>query len=215
MSVVAKQFDSAVQQRATATLGMWMFLGTELMFFGGLFVAYTVYRFEYPEAFRQGSHLLSVTSGTAMTAILLLSSLLVAGAHLTADTKHRKHLSLLLILTAVLGTVFLGLKFHEYWTTYRDGLCPGIYFDGSRFTGEENLAGHVELFFCFYFFMTGLHAIHMIIGIVMLFILAYLVQRGRFEAHPTTPIEMVGLYWHFVDIVWVFLFPILYLAGGR
>lgn len=215
MNKLAMQFDDAVQQRLSATLGMWVFLGTELLFFGGLIGGYIVYRYEYPDAFAAGSRHLSMVSGTAMTAILLLSSLTIALAgHASASGRRFKSIWLL-AATIGLGAAFLGLKFHEYWTVYHEHLFPGSGFALSQFSSMHLDGRPVELFFCLYFFMTGLHAAHVIIGLALVAIITMVAARGRFDPTYSTPVELAGLYWHFVDVIWVFLYPLLYLAGGQ
>ena len=185
---------------------MWVFLATEIMFFGGLFAGYAVYRSAYPAAFVEASRHLDVVLGTLNTAILLCSSLTMALAVHAAQLGSRRTVAILMIATMVLGAAFLGIKFLEYYHKYEEGLIPGPNF---HLEGPE--AQHAQLFFSFYFAMTGMHAFHMIIGIPMLGIIAWMAKRGRFARDHYSPVEIAGLYWHFVDIVWVFLFPMLYL----
>jgi cytochrome c oxidase subunit III len=208
-SIVAEQFDDIEQQREAAQLGMWIFLATEVLFFGALFLAYTVYRFVYGQAFVEASRRLDVLLGGTNTAVLLVSSLLMALAVRAAQLRQRKQLVRLLLGTAFLGLVFMSIKAVEYHKDFADHLVPGAQF---QWTGADSR--NVELFFWIYFAMTGLHAIHVSVGICMLLILALLAARGKF-ANNYNPIETTGLYWHFVDIVWVFLFPLLYLVGHR
>jgi cytochrome c oxidase subunit 3 len=214
MSRLATQFDTPEQQKLSASIGMWIFLATELLLFGGLFLGYTVYRYEYAEAFAAGSDHLSLLSGTAMTAILLFSSLTAALADHHVGEGDSRRATWLLAVTAVLGIVFVALKFHEYWEVYHEGLFPGEGFKRATFRDHALSGRATELFFCLYFLMTGLHAIHMLIGVALVGVMAVLTARGWYHADYDTPIEMTGLYWHFVDIVWVFLFPLLYLIGG-
>ena len=203
---VAHQFDDATQQYDAASLGMWVFLVTEIMFFGGVFTAYVVYRAAYPGAFGHASNHLDVALGTFNTVVLIASSLTMALAVHAAHVGDRRWLRLGLILTIILGSVFLGIKFLEYSHKFEEGLVPGPHF---HYPGTD--APRAQLFFGLYFAMTGLHALHMIIGIgILLVLLAQ--QRGDRLPNPTA-IEMTGLYWHFVDIVWIFLFPLLYLIG--
>lgn len=187
---------------------MWIFLVTEIMFFGGLFTGYVVYRTIYPQVFAEGSHHLDITLGGINTAVLITSSLTMALAVRSAQISNRKSLILFLILTILLGLTFLGIKLVEYGHKFEDHLVPGF---GFRYPGPE--AGHIELFFVFYFFLTGLHALHMVAGVVVLTLLLILAGRGLFSAEYYTPVELAGLYWHFVDIIWIFLFPLLYLIG--
>jgi len=196
------------QQRESASLGMWIFLATEVMFFGGLFLAYILYRWQWPAAFRDGSHHLDVTLGTWNTAVLIGSSLTMALAVRAAQLGRRRSLVTFLMLTMLLGSVFLGVKAYEYHHKHVEHLIPGADF---RFEGPE--PGHVSMFFCLYFAMTGLHALHMIVGLGVLLVMLVLGARGRFSPDDYNAIECSGLYWHFVDIVWIFLFPLLYLIG--
>jgi len=207
---VAHQFEDAEQQFEASTLGMWAFLITEIMFFGGLFLGYIIYRTAYPAAFAEASRLLDYQLGAINTAVLICSSLTMVLAVRAAQMGQRRGLIVFLLLTILLGGVFLGNKVVEYSHKFHDHLVPGPNF------GPEAPLAHpqqVELFFGFYFGMTGLHALHMIIGIVVLFILVVQAWRGRFSQDYFTPIDITGLYWHFVDIVWIFLFPLLYLIS--
>jgi cytochrome c oxidase subunit 3 len=206
--VLAHQFDDLAQQYEAANLGMWAFLLTEVMFFGGLFVGYTVYRTAYLPGFIEGSHHLDLLIGTLNTAILIGSSLTMALAVHAAQTGEPRLLVHFLLLTMLLGLVFLGLKGYEYWHKYHEGLVPGLQFS---YAGQH--ATHVALFLTFYFVMTALHALHMVIGIGLLAVLTVLAWRRYFSPAYHTPVEVVGLYWHFVDIVWIFLYPLLYLIG--
>ncbi len=206
---VETQFDDVEQQREAAQLGMWIFLATEVLFFGALFLAYTVYRFVYGSAFVEASRRLDVVLGGTNTAVLLVSSLLMALAVRAAQLHQRKQLVRLLLGTAFLGLVFMSIKAFEYRKDFVDHLIPGAHF---QWTGAD--PRNAELFFWIYFAMTGLHAIHVTVGIGVLLLLAVLAQRGKFTANYN-PIEIAGLYWHFVDVVWVFLFPLLYLVGHR
>lgn len=207
-TTVAHQFDNMAQQRTAANLGMWVFLGTEVMFFGALFTGYSVYRSVYAEAFAAASQHLYLWLGGVNTAVLLTSSLMVALAVHAAQTGKQKALVRYLLLTIILGVVFLGIKFTEYYLEYREGLVPLV---GFNFTYDGPDPQRAELFYHFYFAMTGLHALHMIIGIGVFTVLTVVARRGYFSAEYHTPVEVSGLYWHFVDIVWVFLYPVLYL----
>ena len=205
---VAHQFDDAEQQQVASTLGMWVFLVTEIMFFGGLFLAYIVYRHDYYEAFRAASHELDVGLGAFNTAVLLTSSLTMALAVHGAQVSRRGMVVVCLILTMILGTTFLGVKAYEYWHKWHEHLIPG---PGFVFHGPD--PHNAQLFFSLYFAMTGLHALHMVIGIALLAILTLRAGQGMFNRLYYTPVEVSGLYWHFVDLVWIFLFPLLYLLG--
>jgi cytochrome c oxidase subunit 3 len=209
------QFEDMEQQREAGSLGMWVFLVTEIMFFGGLFATYIIYRTLYLTAFEEGSRLLNVKFGAANTAVLIGSSLTMALAiHAAQAGKKKSEQVMYLVLTMILGALFLFLKFNYEWRAdYHEHLIPGF---GFIIRPEWGAAGtHVPLYFCFYFFMTGLHAMHMIIGFGILGTLTVMAHRGRFSSEYYAPLEVSGLYWHFVDIVWIFLFPLLYLIGGR
>lgn len=208
-------FADMDQQNDSSVFGMWVFLVAEIMFFGGLFAAYAIYRSMYLPAFEFGSRLLDIKLGTVNTAVLIGSSLTMVMAVHAAQTGKRKMLVFYLLLTMALGTVFLGIKSYEYFHKWETFLVPGL-----RFAPEVTLPSAVtlpnlQLFFCFYFFTTALHALHMIIGLGIMTVLVIKSRRGRFSPEYYAPIEVSGLYWHFVDIIWIFLFPLLYLIGGR
>jgi cytochrome c oxidase subunit 3 len=210
-SIVAEQFDDRTQQHEASSLGMWIFLATEIMFFGAVFTSYTVYRNLYTVAFETGSHLLNAPIGALNTAVLIGSSLTMALAVHAAQKGHRKRLMAFLVSTMFLGGVFLFVKFVLEWMhEYKDGLAPGLHW---TYSGPQ--AGHVAMFFCFYFILTGIHATHMIVGEGIMATLLVMAWKGRFSSEKYNPIEMMGLYWHFVDIVWIFLFPLLYLLGAH
>ena len=260
----AHQFDDAVQQREAAALGMWAFLATEVLFFGGLFLCYTVFRYRYPVMWDAGSHILNVWMGGGNTVILLTSSLTMAlGVH-AAQTGKNKLLTVYLLLTLMFAFGFLVVKSFEYHDKWVESLVPGRHLQAEPKVVEEALEKHgfkldapvgtvetlpgsmtaydpmgpnlgppangeetlgrapltplqsddvrkLQLFFALYFAMTGLHAFHVIIGIGLIASLVYLNWRGWFTREYNTPVVMIGLYWHFVDIVWIFLFPLLYL----
>jgi cytochrome c oxidase subunit III len=203
------QFESVEQQAETSRLGMWAFLVTEVLFFGGLFAAYTVYRMQFPQAFTEASHHLDYIIGAFNTAVLISSSMTMALAVHAAQIGHRRRLVIFLALTILLGSVFLGVKVFEYHEKFVHHLVPGPHFHFEGAHGRE-----AQLFFGLYFAMTGMHAVHMIIGIGMLSTLLVMSARGRFSPEYNTPVELAGLYWHFVDIVWIYLFPLLYLIRG-
>lgn len=222
---LAHHFDDLEQQKESLNLGMWIFLATEVMVFGGLFAAYTVYYFLFPLAFREASGHLRWDLAALNTVVLISSSLTMALAVYGAAAGARKMLTGFLALTLLLGLVFLGIKFGEYRIDYEEGLVPlqGIIPANFKTTGwkhasaagvsEAAYVGQVKLFYALYYFMTGLHATHMVLGMAVLVVLILLAWRGRFtpEYHPQ--VEMMGLYWHFVDVIWIFLFPLLYLIG--
>jgi cytochrome c oxidase subunit III len=205
---LAHHFDSLEQQTEASTLGMWVFLATEVLFFGGLFAAYLIYRTWYPDAFAAASHELDVTLGTINTAVLITSSLTMALAVHAAQLGQRRLLMTFLVLTMVLGAAFLGIKSVEYYHKFAEHHIPG---PGFQFEKEHFL--HAQIFFSLYFVMTGLHALHMVIGIGVMLVMLWWAWRGTITAEYYSPIEISGLYWHFVDIVWIFLFPLLYLIG--
>ena len=208
-------FDSYDQQRESATLGMWAFIVQEILFFGGLFAAYAVYRRWYPLEFAAGSHHLDITLGAFNTAVLIASSLTMAMAVRSAQIGKRKPLLLFLALTILLGSVFLGVKVVEYHEKYVSHHIPveSFQFETVDHHGNPLVPNHARIFFGLYFAMTGLHALHMIIGIGILFWLIWHARKGRFTPENHNYVEGTGLYWHFVDIVWIFLFPMLYLIG--
>lgn len=258
-------FEDLEQQRESTNLGMWSFLSTEVMMFGGLFFVYTLYRHLAAGAahvaggsdpFATGGHMLNVPLGTANTFVLLFSSLTMAMAVHAAQLKNRKSLLIFMALTAILGTAFLVIKGFEWHADYEEGLVPGLRWEpeealnhkgyttgsspmsfgsemgstmntqvignsgaamtasgeGAKFKSVNN--DHLQMYFIIYFCMTGLHALHMVIGLGILGTLAFMGSKGSFTNGNDQPIELFGLYWHFVDIVWVFLFPLLYLIGG-
>jgi len=208
-ATVAHQFDDHVQQREASELGMWTFLATEVMFLGMLLVALTLYRRVYHEAFAAASSHLYLWIGAVNTAILLTSSLTMALAIDAAARGTRRACSRLLWLTAIGGLAFLALKGFEYSKDWSEHLVPVFRFDPSRFEGVS--ASHAELFLVFYWLLTGLHAIHLAAGVGVVSATAVRARRGAFTPENHNFVENVGLYWHFVDVVWVFLFPLFYL----
>jgi cytochrome c oxidase subunit III len=216
---LAHHFENLDQQKDANALGMWAFLATEVLFFGGALTCFSVYRYWYKDGFIAGTECQSVLIGTINTAVLLTSSLTMALAVHAAAAGKRSALQLFLALTLLFGAMFLGVKAYEYTRDYHEGLVPGA----STFHPIAEIAEkweehkppvvprQVELYFVFYFVLTGLHALHMVIGMTILAIMLVLARRGHFTAAYPTPVEVMGLYWHFVDVVWIFLFPILYL----
>ncbi len=201
-------FHNLAQQKESATLGMWAFLVTEILFFGALFATYVIYRMRFPGVFAEASHHLQVGWGAFNTGVLICSSLTMALAIWAAQVNKRKAIVVYLLLTILLGGIFLGVKAVEYSHKFHDNLVPGPNFE---FAGSNPQAA--EIFFSLYFLMTGIHAAHMVIGIGLLTYLLFPAWKGRYDADWHNPLEMTGLYWHFVDIVWIFLFPLLYLLG--
>ena len=231
------QFKTLEQQKDSASLGMWIFLVTEVMFFGGIMLAYTINRHTYFAAFAMGSNTLDLKLGGFNTIVLLASSFTMAMAVWSTQVGKRQLVSIFLLLTIVLGFVFFGVKYIEYSQKFHHHLVPGRNFDISycinnpakcadmkseeldvereelakAFQVDPDLNSHAQLYYSAYFGMTGLHALHMVIGAGLLLWLLKLSLAGRFTPQYNTPVDMVGLYWHFVDIVWIYLFPLLYL----
>jgi cytochrome c oxidase subunit 3 len=208
-SALAHQFDDLEQQKEASTLGMWVFLLTEVLFFGGLFCTYCVYRMSYPAAFTAGSVKLLVWAGTTNTFVLITSSLTMALAVRAAQTGDRRPLLIFLVLTMLLGCVFLGIKGFEYYKEWQEHHVPGAGFEFE----EAQYAQQAQIFFSLYFMMTGVHALHMIIGLGIMSVMLWWAWGGLLTPEYHSPIEISGLYWHFVDIIWIFLFPLLYLIG--
>jgi cytochrome c oxidase subunit 3 len=205
-------FRDAGHRADANRLGLWTFLATEILFFGGLFVAYSLYRFSYPEAFAEGSRHLDFWIGTVNTAVLLTSSLFMALGDLAIKAGRHAVFRRCVLLTATLGALFLALKFYEYHAKFAEHLVPGFDFRPGEPT---RWAPQIQLFIFLYFAMTGLHALHMFFGLGALGWLLWLHRRGRITAIRHDAVEMVGLYWHFVDSEWIFLYPLLYLVAHR
>lgn len=205
--VLKHHFENADQQKGASGIGMWLFLVTEIMFFGGLFLAYFAYRQAYPAAFASASNKLNLPIGAANTVVLICSSLTMAMAVHSAALGRKKLIVFFLLATLALGGTFLGVKAYEYHDKYVHHEIPGPDFECEGCVDAQ----HASLFFSLYFGMTGLHALHMIIGVGIILYLLWQAQKGAYTAAWSTPVELFGLYWHFVDIVWIFLFPLLYL----
>ena len=204
------QFDTEAQQKDASTLGMWIFLVTEIMFFGGMFAVYTIYRSWYPDVYAIASSSLNEIIGALNTGVLLLSSFTMVMAVRAAQLGQQRAIVMFLILTLLFGGIFLGVKAYEWNEKFEEHHIPGqaaFHLDGVLPADQ----GHAQLFFSIYFAMTGLHALHMVIGVGILLTLIVLARKGRFSASYYTPVDVAGLYWHFVDIIWIFLFPLLYL----
>jgi len=202
-------FDDMGQQAEASTLGMWVFLVTEIMFFGGLFMAYLVYRHASPMGFQEASHHLNLYWGAANTVILIVSSLTMALAVRAAQTSQPARTQVFwLVWTMILGAAFLGIKAIEYTDKFTHHTVPGPFFQWDGLYPKP-----AEQFYSLYFAMTGLHALHMVIGLGIMAVITYMASRKTFDTEYYTPVEVAGLYWHFVDIVWIFLFPLLYLIG--
>jgi cytochrome c oxidase subunit 3 len=241
--VVAHHFENLEQQADANILGMWVFLASEILFFGGLFAAYTVYRSTHFSAFGDACRKLNAILGACNTAVLLTSSLTMALAVHAARLGRRQRVELFLAATLFLGSAFLVIKAYEWYSEYSESLVPRLRFDPKEWQEEgekkareafkddpgfsklpeadrarverafvDRFVGSVQMFYVFYFIITGLHALHMIVGLGVLIALLILARRGRFgDPRDFIPVDVAGLYWHFVDIVWIFVFPILYL----
>jgi cytochrome c oxidase subunit 3 len=234
-SWLAHHFDTPTQQFESAKLGMWLFLAQEILFFGGLFVAYGIFRDWYPEAFSVGSHLLDWKMGAINTVILLASSFTAAMAVRSAQLGQQKQTTWLLVATLIFAGGFMVVKYFEYTHKIHVGTLPGQFFGhpgfdmtavaGAEFNEEMRHAAsiayetsgvglvpfHLRTFFGIYFVMTGLHGIHVLIGMGLIAWLIVKNQKGHFSAEYNTPVDIVALYWHLVDLIWIFLFPLLYL----
>jgi len=209
------------QQRASATLGMWVFLITEIMFFGGLFLAYLVYRSAHPAVFELASFkFMEFWLGTINTVVLLCSSLMVALSVHAIQMNNRKLCAILLLGAALCGIGFLGIKGIEYHNHWVEGTVPGLHWAPQKTFEEKHIEPPadqhgLQMFFYIYFVMTGLHAIHVTIGIVLLAVIGWFAWQGKYTAEYHNPVHVSGLYWHFVDVVWIFLYPLLYLISGK
>ena len=219
---LAHHFDNLEQQREAGALGMWVFIAQEVMFFGGLFLAYLVYRMKYPEAFMAASNHLDWKLGTVNTAVLITSSLTMALAVWACQVGRSRKVQVgFMAATVLLGLVFLGVKAYEYNDKYTHGLIPvaGLFNPERALVAEWAAAGvtvqNVQMFYWIYFAMTGLHALHMIIGVGIILPIMWWAWKGRYSPEYHAPVENFGLYWHFVDIIWIFLFPLLYLLGAH
>jgi cytochrome c oxidase subunit 3 len=230
-------FADVQQQRNAASLGMWWFLGTEIMFFGGMFCAYLIYRLKFFPEFAVASRSLDLVVGTVNTAVLICSSLTVAMAVRAAQMGKRRLQVQLLLATIFFGLVFLGVKGYEWTNKYKEHHIPTFHYNardlmekpGDRHVlgldkltdaaqieqREANIQKNSQIFFSLYFALTGMHAIHMIIGVGIFSVITWMAWKGRFTPEYHTPLEIAGLYWHFVDIVWIYLFPLLYLIDRR
>jgi cytochrome c oxidase subunit 3 len=202
------QFADIEQQKESAKLGMWLFLLTEILLFGGLFVAYAIYRAWYPDLFFNAHKVLDVGLGALNTVVLISSSLTMALAIRSIQLNRTRASMRLLLITLLLAGVFLVVKYFEYSHKFDLGQLPGRFY---TFEGIEGNNPHI--FFSIYFMMTGLHGVHVIGGIGVIAWLAKRTARGDFSAEYYTPVEMTGLYWHLVDLIWIFLFPLLNLIG--
>lgn len=205
---VPMQFDDPVQQREAATLGMWVFLATEILFLGVLFAGYTYCRVMFPVAFAEASRHTDMLLGTIETAVLLASSCAVALAVREVQLGGRRLATALLGLAMALGLAFLVMHGFEYYADYREGRMPAV-----RYTLQGVHARGMEIFYCLYYFITGFHSLHVVVGLALMGVVAWRTWRRAFDADYYTPLELTALYWHLVDIVWIFVYPSLYLVG--
>ena len=215
--VLKHHFDNLEQQHASERLGIWMFLATEVLFFGGLFGAYTVYRFYYPTEFEFASSKLNRTIATINTLLLITSSVTITMGIRAAKLGQRRELIRWLIATAVLGAGFMVMKGFEYAEDFHENLLPGVRFSAEYHKEAVELGidpGKVQLFLCFYYIMTGIHGIHILVGIGCILWLVWEANRGAIPPENYSTVEVVSLYWHLVDAIWLFLMPLLYLAGA-
>lgn len=205
---VAEQFADADQQWRADLLGMWVFLLTEIMMFGGMFMAFAIYRVEYADVFAEGAHHLKLHLGAINTVLLLTSGLCMSLADPAVQAGRRRTVLLLLGLTAALAAAFLGIKGYEYYLEYREELMPigDLPFHMAPFSSDR-----VKVFFSFYYVMTGLHAVHMAIGVGLIAAAVWLVARWRDASRVSRQVQIISIYWAFVDVVWLLLFPTLYL----
>ena len=233
-------FADEEQQRNAASLGMWWFLGTEIMFFGGMFCGYLVYRRVYFPEFAVASRSLDLVVGTLNTAVLICSSLTVAMSVRAAQLGKRKLQVQLLLATMFFGLVFLSVKGYEWKNKYEEHHIPTFDYnavsgEGDLTKGQKSLLGldklandpvklqerraeiqqRSKIFFSLYFALTGMHAIHMVVGVGLFAVITFMAWKGKFTPEYHTPLEIAGLYWHFVDVVWIYLFPLLYLIDRR
>jgi len=207
-AALAPQFDDADQQREASRLGIWIFLATEILFFGVLFAAYTITRTQHPLAFAEGSRLTNIALASINTALLLTSSFTMAlGVH-AAQKGARRALLGWLSLTIALGVAFLAIKGTEYRIDYLEHLVPTVNFAYPGVRSEQ-----VELFFYLYYVITGVHALHVLIGIAVISVITVLAYKNAFGPEYFTPVDVTGLYWHLVDIIWLFVYPLIYLIS--
>jgi len=204
--ILGHHFSSLARQNEAMRLGMWLFLATEILLFAGLFTGYAVYRFEFPEAFKECSRHLELTAGTVNTLVLITSSLTVALAIHYARSNRPKAAAVCLVLTLAFALAFLGIKAIEYTAHFHEKSLPGKYY-----AFEEVKIPGAAMFFSLYFLMTGLHGLHVVVGMSVLSWILWRTLQGRYSERYYTGLELGGLYWHLVDLVWIFLYPLLYL----
>ncbi len=206
--VVPHHFESAEQEFETSKLGVWFFLATEILMFGGLFVGYIIFHNLYPDMFAEGATHLDWRMGALNTVVLLTSSFTMALSIHFAQMNKPNLVKNMLLITFLCGCVFMGVKYFEYTHKFHEGLYPGKYF-----TYEHAHAKNLALYFSFYFCMTGLHGSHVLVGMGLIAWLWFRARKNHFNSEYYTPLECVGLFWHLVDLIWIYLFPLLYLVG--
>lgn len=212
---LAHHFESMAQQNASGKLGMWLFLGQEVLFFSGLFLAYVLARIFYPETFLAAHELLDWKLGALNTVFLLTSSLTMALAVRGAQVNSKPQMFYNILATLILGGAFMVVKYFEYSHKFHDGLLPGHFYDAAKAMHNghpANIPGAPAIFFAIYFTMTGTHGLHVLIGMLLMIWLLVRINRGDFNSENHVYLENVGLYWHIVDLIWIFLFPLLYLV---
>ena len=205
---LAHHFDSYEQQSSAGKLGIWLFLATEILMFGGLFVGYIIYHGEYPLVFKAGSHFLDWKKGAINTLVLLVSSFTMAMSIYFTQKNQIKKAQAALLLTLFCGILFMGIKYIEYSHKMHEGIFPGKFFS---YSGEGFVEG-LPLYFSFYYLMTGLHASHVVIGLLLISWMLVKTFKNQLGPHHFVPLEYVGLFWHLVDLIWIYLFPLLYLV---
>jgi len=201
-------FKDMDQQFNAAKIGMWLFLVTEVLMFGGLFIGYGIMHSRHPEAFMAAHHHLNRTLGALNTVVLLLSSFTMVMAVWAAQTSRKKLVILFLLITLLCAGTFMVVKYYEYSHKFHEGLLPGKYY-----THEGDTVPGQFMFFSFYFMMTGLHGIHVLLGMVVISWLLFRAIRGDFSAEYFSPVDITGLYWHLVDLIWIYVFPLMYLIS--
>lgn len=206
----AHHFESVEHEFEAGKLGMWLFLVTEVMLFGVLFAGYGLFNYLYPEMYKEAHHHLNKVMGGVNTVVLLISSLTMALAIAYIQRNDTKKSKLMLIITFLCACIFLVIKYFEYSEKIHHGLLPGHFFAPAQ--GYESKFSNAALFFSFYFVMTGIHGLHVLIGMGAIAWIYWRMNRGDFNARKFAAVEFVGLYWHIVDLIWIFLFPLLYLV---
>ncbi|OGP06147.1 MAG: cytochrome C oxidase subunit III [Deltaproteobacteria bacterium GWA2_38_16] len=205
---IPSHFDDAKQAYEASKLGVWLFLVTEILLFGGLFVIYIMNRGLYPEMFHEASLHLNKVMGAMNTVVLICSSFTMAMAVSRAKHNDSQRALKLLLITFICGLIFMTIKYMEYSHKIHEGLLPGIHFSFDEISHPK-----APLFFSLYFMMTGLHGLHVLVGMGLIFWVMVRTRRGDFDESYHTPVEMTGIYWHLVDLIWIYLFPLLYLIG--